>query len=110
MKNRYLVLFFGLSFFFISACGGRVVKSEAASKKTASFLKKYAKEYPLSPFGQSAVAKVEVNSIEQVALNWSQADVFVELKNNQIARVLIDFKRRPPLGWKVDSWEVVDIR
>ncbi|MBI2346705.1 MAG: hypothetical protein HYV03_07505 [Deltaproteobacteria bacterium] len=65
----------------------------------------YAKKYPTSAFGQSRVSGVELQGIEEIHKHYVAATATVAFQDGGQEKVRCALEMRPPLGWRVVSWE-----
>lgn len=91
----------------LSACGGRVPTPQSAHSITESFFKKYGKKYKGSVFGQAKINKVEIQGIREQSRNFADVEAFVATANGEKSHVLMTFKKVPPFGWRVHTWEMI---
>ncbi len=103
-------IFFSLILISLVACGGRVPSPKSAQSLTEHFFNRYSKKYKTSIFGENKIKEVKINGVQEQALNLATIDAFLTLDNGTLARVLINSKKQPPVGWKVQSWEMMDLR
>lgn len=93
-----------------TACGGRIPSARSAQSMSQSFFKSYGKKYKTSLFGQNKIRKVEINRVEELSRFLAGIDAVVNLDNGQSARVLLTAKKTPPIGWDIQSWEMLELR
>lgn len=94
----------------LASCGGRVPSAHTAHSMTAGFFKKYGKKYKDSLFGRIPVNKVEIYRIKEQSRHLAEVEAFVNFSDGEMARVLVTTKKKPPFGWYVISWEMVEVR
>lgn len=104
-----IVLLFVLTGSFVQ-CGGRVPSAKSAKALTKSYLKTYSKKYKDSFFGKTTLTQVEINRVSGQSLHHAETEAFVNFENGNVARVLFNLKKNPPLGWAIVSWEVLEVR
>ncbi|MBI4411442.1 MAG: hypothetical protein HY541_03040 [Deltaproteobacteria bacterium] len=94
----------------LSACGGRIPSAKSAQSMSKSFFKSYGKKYKTSLFGQNKIQKLEINRVEELSRFLAAIDAVVNFDNGHAARVLLTAKKTPPLGWDIQSWEMLELR
>ncbi|MDO8520337.1 MAG: hypothetical protein Q7T11_09300, partial [Deltaproteobacteria bacterium] len=94
-----------LVFLILAACGGgRIPTPKSAHSITQSFFKKYGKKYKTSVYGQG-LKGVEIQGIREQSRNQADVEAYVTTSGGEKTHVLMTFKKAPPLGWKVQTWE-----
>lgn len=110
MKPLFRLIIIGFLTLTLLQCGGRVPNAKTAQSMTQHFFVHYGKKYKESVLGVNPVQKVEINHIAEQSRNMADVEAFLDLSNEQKAHVLITFKKTPPFGWKILSWEMGSIR
>lgn len=111
MRHFLLLLVFVISGSLVMpACAGRSPSVKSAHSMTSHFFKSYGKKYKNSFLGKNKLTRVEVNQVQEQARNLAAVDAFLSLDDGQSARVFLMVKNTPPFGWRVISWELLDIR
>ncbi len=105
LRNCFFILMF-----FLVSCAGQMPTAKSAHSITAHYFESYGKKYKTSFFGQGKVTKVEINQMQAQARNLTLVDAFVTLQVDSVAHVLLTMKKTPPLGWGVQSWEMLESR
>lgn len=91
----------------VSSCGARLPGPKTARSSALSYFKSYGSKYGTTPFGHKNVSNVTINTIEEISYQFAFVDAIVEFVDGHAARVLIRMNKRFPLGWKVNSWEML---
>ena len=92
------------------ACAPGLPSPKSAHSSTASFFKRYSKKYKQSFVAQNPVTSVAINRVQRQSRHYAQIDAFLNLRQGEVARVLLTIKNSPPFGWTITSWEVLEIR
>lgn len=108
MKKAFLLIL--ISALPLIHCGGRVPSPKTAQSMSQHYFERYGKKYKSSVLGVSPVARVEIAQVVEQSRNMADVEAFLILANEQKAHVLLTFKKTPPLGWKILSWEMGSIR
>lgn len=110
LNFKMFVLMLCAGFLFSACGGGRVPTAKTAQSVTRSFFKNYSKKYKTSVLGQNPIEKVEINGVREQSYHHAEIEAFLGLKDGHVARVLLTVRSKPPLGWNVLSWEMIDLR
>ena len=109
--RKHLLLIILLSLFVpATTWAGRIPSAKGAHGNVSHFFKRYGGKYKDSVFGKAKVTSFEIGTIEEQAKNLATVEAMVGLDSGQSAHVLLTFKKNPPLGWKVKSWEMLEIQ
>lgn len=110
MKQRWTSSF---SLFFLivvamatSHCGGIVPSQSSAKRSVSHYLDSYAHKYPDSEFGKGRVKNVDVYNVTYMQRGYADVITFITLDDGATSQASFTLKKQP-MGWKVDSWEVV---
>lgn len=95
---------------FLIQCGGRVPKAETAQSISNRFFKNYAKKYPTSIIGSSFIDNITINGVREESVNNALIEAIIHTESGRQVFVLLHSRKTPPLGWKVDSWEILGVR
>lgn len=93
-----------------TACSSRRPSLKKAQSVTHSYLKKYGRQHPDTPFAKGNLSEVTINGIEDVSYKIVNTDAMVHFQNGQMARVLLKMETRFPKGWHVRSWEILGMK
>lgn len=110
MKKGFSTLILILVLFPLISCGGRIPSTKTAHSMAEHYFKRYARQYKTSLFGKSPISKIEINHIKEDSYHVADVDAFVNFQSGEVARVLMTVKNTAPLGWKIISWEMSDLR
>ncbi|MBF0491980.1 MAG: hypothetical protein HQM15_04290 [Deltaproteobacteria bacterium] len=88
-----------------ASCAGRTPNNHTAEKIIKHYFKKYAKKYPNSEFGRTAVEKIEISSVQENQKNVAHAQAKLILSNGEQVPILMGFLYKAPLGWRAQGWE-----
>ena len=111
MKKTFAI--FVCFVFFVSnftACSARRPSLKRAQSVTFSYLKKYGRQHPETPFGKGSLSQVTINGIEEVSYKIVNTDAIIHFQDGQMARSLLKMETRFPKGWHVKSWEILGIQ
>lgn len=103
-------LAFLLLFLACIACAPGLPSPKSAHSSTTSFFKRYVKKYRQSFVAQNPVTSVSINRVQRQSRHYAQIDAFLNLRQGEVARVLLTIKNSPPFGWNITSWEILEIR
>jgi hypothetical protein len=78
---------------------------KTAQKVSASYFKKYGRQYKNSEFGGKNFDALVINSINELHFNTAEIDALISLKNGGAMRALLTCEREFPRGWHITSWE-----
>lgn len=110
MKKTLLTFSIILLIASFAACGARIPSPKSAHSLTKSHFKSYGRKYKDTIFGKSKIREIDINRIEDQSRHIASIEAFLSFENGQLARVLVTAKKRPPFGWSVSSWEMLDLR
>ncbi len=102
MRKRYIALLIIMLMVF-AACG-RVPKPSTSQKIIHKYFKKYAKKYPATEYGQSKVAKVEIDSQQEIRKHFVAVKAFIVLEDGNLKKIHVTEEKKS-LGWRFVSWE-----
>lgn len=109
-KILILLVIFAFSIPSLPVMAARTPSVKGAHGTVQSYFKRYGNKYKDSIFGTSKVERVEIGSIEEQSKNLAQVEAMVSMSSGQKTHMLVTFKKTPPLGWKVKSWEMLEVR
>lgn len=86
-----------------SAACARKPEPKSAANKIRSYLIKYGKKYPNTPYGTNPVKEVDVIDQEEIHKNLVSTQAYVTMGNGDMQKIRATLERR--LRWKIISWE-----
>ena len=88
----------------LSACGGRLPNPSTSQKLIKKYFNKYGKKYPSTIYGQSKVAKVEIDKQSEIHKKFVSVEAYVVLEDGNLRKVIASLEKGP-VSWKFVSWE-----
>ncbi|MBI4365414.1 MAG: hypothetical protein HY543_01195 [Deltaproteobacteria bacterium] len=88
----------------VAACA-RQPSVPQAERVMQQHFRRYAKRYSAGVFGASPVTRVTLSDMEELHKHYVAAAATVAFQDGRSEAVRCSLERRPPLGWKVVSWE-----
>ena len=104
--KKYLWITIALSLFF-TACLGRVPSNTSTASMTKGYFKKYGNKYKDTVFSESPVSSIEVKAVKELQKDVATSLAVVKLENGTEIPIISTMIRKPPLGWRMTSWEWV---
>lgn len=99
-----------VSLLFLCACTSSIPSAKTAQSVAEGYFRSYGARYHTSPFAGKNLARVTINQVEEISYQNAQVDALANLKDGHVIRVLIKMENKLPMGWRVDSWEILENR
>lgn len=108
MTHKKILLIFSciIAGVVFTACGGRLPKPERAESMLTHHFDRYAKKYPQSPFGNSAVDEVDILEIREIRKDKAEITAFVSMSDGALYKVR-SIALKKALGWRFENWEML---
>ncbi|MFA4875302.1 MAG: hypothetical protein WC956_01050 [bacterium] len=105
MKRRSIFLIaLAVSIALMGAGCARMPTQKRSANVIKSYLHKYGKKFPETPYGKPGVKEVEVTGRQEIHKHLVAVESFVTLKDGAVQRVNATLEKGP-LGWRFISWE-----
>ena len=88
----------------------RIPTAKSAKSLTTRFFKNYSKKFKDSIFAGNKITKVEINQIHEQSYEVVDIDAFISLSDGTFVRALLTARKKPPLSWKIISWEILEVK